>query len=90
MNCILTLPSNRSARRSDVLVVALALVLLPANQTAVMATSPTAEPVVARIEMKLADGEDVIDVIEKGDLLTVVEEREDDYVILTQDRKSVV
>lgn len=43
------------------------------------------EPVVARIEMKLADGEKVIDVIEKGDLLTVLEEREEDYVILTHD-----
>ena len=43
------------------------------------------EPVVARVEMKLVDGEKVIDVIEKGDLLTVVKEREKDYVILTHD-----
>ncbi len=43
------------------------------------------EPVVARVEMKLTDGDKVTDVIEKGDLLTVIEEREDDYVILTHD-----
>ncbi len=46
---------------------------------------PLDEPVVARVEMKLAVNEEVVDVIEKGDLLTVVEEREDDYVILTHD-----
>jgi tetratricopeptide (TPR) repeat protein len=85
VNCILTLPSNRSVRRSDVCIVALALILVSAAPAAVMATPPSTEPVVARIEMKLADGEDVIDVIEKGDLLTVVEERQDDYVILTHD-----
>jgi Flp pilus assembly protein TadD len=38
---------------------------------------------VARVEMKLSAGEEVIDVIEKGDLLTVLEEREDDYVVIT-------
>ena len=43
------------------------------------------QPVVARIEMKLAIDDKVIDVIEKGDLLTVIEERDDDYVILTHD-----
>lgn len=40
-------------------------------------------PVVARVEMKLTSGDDVVDVIEKGDLLTVTEERDDSYVILT-------
>ncbi len=40
-------------------------------------------PVVARVEMKLTNGDDVVDVIEKGDLLTVIEERADAYVILT-------
>jgi tetratricopeptide (TPR) repeat protein len=43
------------------------------------------EPVVARVEMKLAVNEKVVDVIEKGDLLTVVEERKEDYVIMTHD-----
>jgi tetratricopeptide (TPR) repeat protein len=40
-------------------------------------------PVVARVEMKLTSGEDVVDVIEKGDLLTVTEVRNDAYVIVT-------
>ncbi|MEM6363237.1 MAG: tetratricopeptide repeat protein [Planctomycetota bacterium] len=51
---------------------------------AVMAASP-GQPVVARTEMRFADGQDVIDVIEKGDLLTVVEVRDAEYVILTHD-----
>ncbi len=41
------------------------------------------EPVVARVEMKLAVGDELLDTIEKGDLLTVLEEREDAYVIVT-------
>ncbi len=45
----------------------------------------SAEPVVARIEMKLAVDDEVVNVIEKGDLLTVIEERDDDYVIVTHD-----
>ncbi|MEO1617437.1 MAG: tetratricopeptide repeat protein [Planctomycetota bacterium] len=43
------------------------------------------QPVVARVEMKLMNADGVIDVIEKGDLLTVLREREDDYVISTHD-----
>lgn len=43
------------------------------------------EPVVARVEMRLADGEKLLDIIEKGDLLTVLEIRDEDYVILTHD-----
>ncbi len=57
-------------------------VTLPALTTL---AAPPQEPVVARVEMKLTDGEKVTDVIEKGDLLTVIEEREDGYVILTHD-----
>ena len=49
------------------------------------AAAPYAEPVVARVEMKLTDGEKVVDVIEPGDLLTVVEERDEEYVIMTHD-----
>ncbi|MFN3190203.1 MAG: tetratricopeptide repeat protein [Aureliella sp.] len=41
------------------------------------------EPVVARIEMKLMLDKEVLDVIEKGDLLTVLSEREKSYVIRT-------
>ena len=50
-----------------------------------LSASPPSEPVVARMEMKLAEGEKLVNVIEKGDLLTVLEEREEDYVILTHD-----
>lgn len=40
-------------------------------------------PLVARLEMKLTLNKEVIDVIEKGDLLTVLSEREKSYVIQT-------
>ncbi|MCM2370890.1 tetratricopeptide repeat protein [Aporhodopirellula aestuarii] len=49
-----------------------------------LAASP-GQPVVARVEMKFATGDEVVDVIAKGDLLTVVEDRGDDYVIVTHD-----
>ena len=42
-------------------------------------------PMVARIEMSLAVDEEITDTIEPGDLLTVVREREEDYVIVTHD-----
>lgn len=42
-----------------------------------------ADPVVARLEMKLTLKEKVLDVIQKGDLLTVLEERDASYVIQT-------
>ena len=45
--------------------------------------APISEPLVARVEMRLTLGEKVIDTIEKGDLLTVVSERDDAYVIRT-------
>lgn len=45
--------------------------------------APITEPLVARIEMRLTLGDKVIDTIEKGDLLTVLSEREDAYVIRT-------
>ncbi len=41
------------------------------------------EPVVAKMEMKLTLGEEVLDTIEKGDLLTVLEERDKSYLIQT-------
>lgn len=40
-------------------------------------------PVVARMEMQLKVGEDTVDVIEKGDLLNVLKEQEDAYLIMT-------
>ena len=43
----------------------------------------SAAMVVARTEMKLTIGDELIDTIKKGDLLTVVEDRDDAYVVLT-------
>lgn len=58
-----------------------------ANENASPAASaPTVsanEPLVARVEMRLTLGDKVVDVIEKGDLLTLISEREDSYVIRT-------
>ncbi len=45
------------------------------------------DPVVARIQMRLAVGEETIDEIEIGDLLTVLEDRGDKYVIQTPNGK---
>lgn len=46
-----------------------------------------AEPVVARVEMKLKDGTNVIDVIDKGDLLTVLRAEKDAYLVSTYNGK---
>jgi tetratricopeptide (TPR) repeat protein len=63
----------------------LAALALLIGASPLFAEPPFHEPVVARVEMKLAAGEELVDVIEQGDLLTVLEEREKDYVILTHD-----
>jgi tetratricopeptide (TPR) repeat protein len=42
-----------------------------------------ADPVVAKIEMELTSDEKILDTIDKGDLLTVLEERESSYLIQT-------
>jgi tetratricopeptide (TPR) repeat protein len=49
------------------------------------AGQPFSDPVVARAEMKLAIDEKVVDVIEKGDLLTVLDETDDGLLIRTHD-----
>lgn len=72
----------RFGRAAILLCAALLITSLPSDA---VSGPPLDEPVVARVEMKLAADEEVVDVIEKGDLLTVLEEREDDYVILTHD-----
>lgn len=41
------------------------------------------EPMVARVELRLTIGEKEVDVIEKGDLLTVLEERPNSFLIRT-------
>ncbi len=43
----------------------------------------SSEPVVAKMEMKLTLGEKVLDTIDKGDLLTVLEVRDKSYLIRT-------
>lgn len=57
--------------------------LLLSGLVAVQARAQDAEPVVARMQMKLALDGEIIDTIEKGDLLTVLEVREKSYVIQT-------
>lgn len=42
-----------------------------------------AEPMVARVELRLTVGEEEVDVIEKGDLVTVLEEREKSFLVRT-------
>lgn len=42
-----------------------------------------AEPFVARVQMRFTVGDQVVDEIAKGDLLTVLEERDDGYVVST-------
>ncbi len=79
------LPAIAAIVGDHLLVFAVGLIVAAAVMNSATGAPPMSEPVVARIEMKLAEGEKVIDVIEKGDLLTVLEEREDDYVILTHD-----
>jgi tetratricopeptide (TPR) repeat protein len=45
------------------------------------------DPIVARIDMTLKLKDEIIDTISKGDLLTVVSERDKDYVIVTLNGK---
>jgi tetratricopeptide (TPR) repeat protein len=49
------------------------------------------EPRVANVQMRLNFGEDLVDVIEKGDVMTVLEERDDGFLIQTfSGRKGLV
>ena len=41
------------------------------------------DPYVARVQMRFTVGDEVVDEIDKGDLLSVLEEREDGYVVST-------
>lgn len=59
------------------LALAFSLIAQPPRLTA------QSEPVVARVQMRLALGEKVLDTIEPGDLLTVLNEREKSFVIQT-------
>ncbi len=45
------------------------------------------EPVVAQFQMQLKVEDEVIGVIEKGDLLTILQEQEDAYLVLTHNGK---
>jgi tetratricopeptide (TPR) repeat protein len=55
----------------------LCLALLP------LATGQELEPRVARVQMQLKFGDDIVDIIEPGELLTIVGEQENGFVILT-------
>lgn len=58
---------------------------------AVGVAQESAEPRVARVQMQLKSGEDLVDVIEQGDLLTVVGEQVLAYEVLTyQGRRGLV
>lgn len=49
------------------------------------------EPRVSTVQMRLTYSEDLVDVIEKGDLLTILEERDENYLIRTYSgRKGLV
>lgn len=54
-----------------------------ASASSVAQEVPNSEPVVARVQMKLTLKGEVIDTIQKGDLLTVLAAREESYVIRT-------
>ncbi len=57
--------------------------LLLATGWSLASAQEPGEPVVARLEMKLTLDQKVIDVIDPGDLLTVLSERETSYIIQT-------
>ena len=67
------------------LVIPLCLWASPWILTSTVEAAKPGQPVVARVEMKFANEDEVVDVIAKGDLLTVVEDRGEDYVIITHD-----
>ncbi len=56
------------------------------------AQTPTPlEPRVSTVQMRLTYSEDLVDVIEKGDLITILEERDENYLIRTHNgRKGLV
>lgn len=58
-----------------------------ATQSTDSAATANADPIVAKIDLTLKLKDQIIDTISKGDLLTVVQEREKDYVILTSNGK---
>jgi len=68
------------------------LLFLPcAWWAALAAAQEPAEPRVARVQMQLKSGDEIVDVIEQGDLLTVMGEQERAYEVLTyQGRRGLV
>lgn len=66
----------------DFLWLALVMVLAVIDPRLAQGQMP-GEPVVARLQMQLMEGGKVLDTIEKGDLLTVVGEKDQAYIILT-------
>lgn len=80
--CSISFKTNRFAFRS--ILVLLTIGGFAGSCSDVVAAKP-GQPVVARVEMRFASEDDEVDVISKGDLLTVVEDRGEDYVIITHE-----
>lgn len=72
------------------MLVALGTICFAQEKTAIVSSAASkaeervfAEPMVARVELRLTIGEKEVDLIEKGDLLTVLEERPNSFLIRT-------
>jgi tetratricopeptide (TPR) repeat protein len=76
------------AVRTHAKAIVLSYLLLLASSISVFGQGQ--EPVVARTEMHLIAGEETLDVIEPGDLLTVLEDRGEKYLIQTHNGKKGV
>jgi tetratricopeptide (TPR) repeat protein len=63
------------------------LAVIVSSSTAQEGVDVRSTTIVARTQMQLKEGNEVIGVIDKGDLLTVTERRDDAYVVLTHNGK---
>lgn len=79
--------SSHPSRRSKPVFMCFVLLagLVTTSQQAFCQSGVFSEPYVARMQMQLKVDSKVVNTIERGDLLTVVEEREKDVVIITHD-----
>lgn len=81
----------RSVLWGSAIAIYFALVAFKADFCSAEEPSTTMEPRVARVQMRLTFSEDLVDVIEKGDLLTVLEARDENFLIRSHSgRKGLV